>query len=48
METKITTLWNKIKMTRDTFTKIALMKQLDDLVTDYKNDLIKRFQKEQK
>ena len=48
METKITTLWNKIKMTRDTFAKIALMKQLDDLVTDYKNDLIKRFQKEQK
>ena len=39
MEHKITTLWNKIKSTRDTFSKIALTKELDDLVTQYKNEL---------
>ena len=48
MEYKITTLWNKIKTTRDTFSKIALTKELDDLVTQYKNELIKKFQREKK
>ena len=48
MEHKITTLWNKIKTTRDTFSKIALTKELDDLVTQYKNELIKKFQVEKK
>ena len=48
MENKITTLWNKIKTTRDTFSKIALTKELDDLVTQYKNELIKKFQREKK
>jgi hypothetical protein len=48
MENKITSLWNKIKTTRETFSKIALIKQLDDMVTDYKNELIKKFQKEKK
>ena len=48
MEQKITTLWNKIKTTKDTFSKIALTKELDDLVTQYKNELIKKFQREKK
>jgi len=48
METKITNLLNKIKSTRDTFGKIALTKELDDLVTQYKNELIKKFQREKK
>ena len=37
MENKITIIWNKIKSTKDTFSKIALTKELDDLVTQYKN-----------
>ena len=48
MEQKITTLWNKIKSTRDTFSKIALTKELDELVTKYKNELITKFQREKK
>jgi hypothetical protein len=48
MENKITIIWNKIKSTRDTFSKIALTKELDDLVTQYKNELIKKFQVEKK
>jgi len=48
MEHKITNLWNKIKSTRDTFSKIALTKELDELVTQYKNELIKKFQREKK
>ena len=48
MEHKITTLWNKIKSTRDTFSKIALTKELDELVTQYKNELITKFQREKK
>ena len=43
MENKITSLWNKIKITRDTFSKIALIKEFDDLVTKYKEELIKKF-----
>jgi len=46
MENKITSLWNKIKITRDTFSKIALIKEFDDLVTKYKDELIKKYQRE--
>jgi len=48
MEHKITSIWNKIKTTRDTFSKIALTKELDELVTKYKDELIKKFQREKK
>ena len=48
MEQKITILWDKIKTTRDTFGKIALTKELDELVTQYKNELITKFQREKK
>ena len=48
MENKITSLWNKIKNTRDTFSKIALIKEFDDLVTKYKDELIKKYQRENK
>ena len=48
MEQKITTLWNKIKSTKDTFGKIALTKELDELVTQYKNELKTKFQREKK
>ena len=48
MENKITSLWNKIRITRDTFSKIALIKEFDDLVTKYKEELIKKYQREKK
>ena len=48
MEHKITTLWKKIKTTKDTFGKIALTKELDELLTNYKNELITKFQREKK
>jgi len=48
MEQKLTLLLKRIKTTRDTFSKIALTKELDDLVTQYKNELIKKFQREKK
>ena len=48
MENKITSIWNKIKTTRDTFGKIALTKELDELVTQYKNELITKFQRDKK
>ena len=48
MEHKITSIWNKIKNTGDTFSKIALTKELDELVTQYKNELINKFQREKK
>ena len=48
MEHKITNIWNKIKSTRDTFGKIALTKELDELVTQYKDELIKKFQREKR
>ena len=48
MEQKLTLLLNKIKSTRDTFSKIALTKELDELVTKYKNELITKFQREKK
>ena len=48
MEHKITNIWNKIKSTKDTFGKIALTKELDELVTQYKSDLINKFQREKR
>ena len=48
MEHKITSIWNKIKSTKDTFSKIALTKELDELVIKYKDELIKKFQREKK
>ena len=48
MEHKITSIWNKIKSTRDTFSKIALTKELDELVTQYNNELITKFQIEKR
>ena len=48
MEQKITTLWNRIKTTKDTFGKITLTKELDEFVTKYKNELITKFQREKK
>jgi len=48
MKHKITSIWNKIKATRDTFDKIAFTKKLDELVTKYKYELIKKFQREKK
>ena len=48
MEHKITSIWNKIKSTKDTFSKIVLTKELDELVRKYKDELIKKFQKEKK
>ena len=48
MEHKITSIWNKIKSTKDTFSKIALTKELDEYVNQYKNELITKFQREKK
>jgi hypothetical protein len=48
MENKITSIWNKIKSTKDTFSKIVLTKELDELVIKYKDELIKKFQRENK
>ena len=48
MEHKITSIWDKIKTTRDAFSKIALTKELDELVTQCKNELITKFQTEKK
>ena len=48
MENKITSIWNKIKSTKDTFSKIVLTKELDELVIKYKDELIKKFQREKK
>ena len=36
---------HKIKTTRDTYSKITLTKELDELVTQYKNELITKFQR---
>ena len=48
MEQKLTLLLNRIKTTRDTFSKIALIKEFDDLVTKYKEELVKKYQRENK
>ena len=43
---KIKQLVNKIEQERDTFSKIALIKQLDDEVSKVRKELITQFQKE--
>ena len=48
MEHKITSIWNKIKTTKDTFSKMSLTKELDELVTKYNYELINKFQREKK
>ena len=45
---KIEEIIRKIKQAKDTFSKIALTKELDELVTKYKNELITKFQREKK
>jgi len=48
MEHRITNIWNKMKSTRDAFGKITLTKELDELITKYKNELMPKFQREKK
>lgn len=43
---KIEEIIRKIKAKRETFEKIALLKQLDDEVTKFRKELISKFQKE--
>ena len=43
---KIKQLINKIEQTRDTFSKIALVKELDDEVTKFRKELVNKFQRE--
>ena len=45
---KIKNIINQIESKRETFDKIALLKHLDDEVTKYRNELINKFQKENK
>ncbi len=45
---KIKQLVSKIEQERDTFGKIALVKQLDDEVSKFRKELITKFQKENK
>ena len=45
---KIKQLVSKIEQERDTFSKIALVKQLDDEVSKFRKELINKFQKENK
>ena len=46
MEYKITILFNKIRLTKDTLNKISLIQELNDLINKYKNQLIIKFKKE--
>jgi hypothetical protein len=46
MEYKITMLLNKIKFTKDTFGKISLIQELNELINKYKSQLIIKFKKE--
>jgi hypothetical protein len=46
MEYKITILLNKIRLTKDTFSKISLIQELSDLINKYKNQLIIKFKEE--
>jgi hypothetical protein len=48
MEQNKEVIGTRLKTTRDTFSKIALTKELDELVTKYKNELITKFQREKK
>ena len=43
---KIKQLINKIEQERDTFSKIALVKQLDDEVSKFRKELVNKFQRE--
>ena len=43
---KIKDIIRKIEAKRETFEKIALLKELDDEVTKFRKDLINKFQKE--
>lgn len=43
---KIKQLINKIEQERDTFSKIALVKQLDDEVSKFRKELVNTFQRE--
>ncbi|MBC8435368.1 MAG: hypothetical protein H8D84_00140 [Proteobacteria bacterium] len=45
---KIKDLIRKIDSARETFSKIALLKELDDEVTRFKKEMISKWQKEQK
>tara|TARA_B100000902_G_C26741257_1_gene636236 strand:+ start:67 stop:210 length:144 start_codon:yes stop_codon:yes gene_type:complete len=45
---KIKEIIRKIEAKRETFEKIALLKELDDEVTKFRKDLINKFQKENK
>lgn len=45
---KIKNIINQIESKRETFDKIALLKNLDDEVTKYRKELINKFQKENK
>ena len=45
---KIKNIINQIESKRETFEKIALLKNLDDEVTKYRKELINKFQKENK
>ncbi len=45
---KIKQLVSKIEQERDTFGKIALVKQLDDEVSKFRKELITKFQRENK
>ena len=45
---KIKQIINQIESKRETFEKIALLKNLDDEVTKYRKELINKFQKENK
>ena len=43
---KIKQLVNKIEQEKDTFSKIALVKQLDDEVSKFRKELVNKFQRE--
>ena len=45
---KIKDIIRQIESKRETFEKIALLKNLDDEVTKYRKELINKFQKENK
>jgi len=45
---KIKDIIRRIEAKKETFEKIALLKELDDEVTKFRKDLINKFQKENK
>lgn len=46
MEYKITILLNKIRLEKDTLSKISLIQQLNELLNKFKSQLIIKFKKE--